>query len=191
MHLSNIEVYMGAAVFTAGLVGVIAVAGEHDRKVRNQANQIVKEQSGVVRTPDASKVLVFRKSRLIPVSFGIAALFMLAAGYVDPSIYFNGAPGKRLPAAVLGLCWVFGFALVALRFWIYRVTISDRELTIRALTRKTILFDTIEKIETGALKASSFCVITTRDGKSTEIGSDLVGFLDFVRALAERTKISR
>jgi hypothetical protein len=75
--------------------------------------------------------------------------------------------------------------------WKYTVRVTDNELAISSLTTRSVPLHDISEVAIGAFKASSFCKIRLNTGEEDlTVGSDLKGFLDFVK-LCRRTLTSQ
>jgi hypothetical protein len=140
--------------------------------------------------------VIFRKTRVSGFLFFLFFLLILSAAIYGlkfdlGSLNRAGKPFTAVSAYIEMLISAVPLA-IAVRQWIYKVSVSDRGLAISAFTTRTVVFDDISDVKIATHKGSSFCQIRLRTGENDlTVDSNLKGFLDFVKLLSEKVSNSK
>ncbi len=185
--MSNGEMIIVLVIFMATLIGCMMYFGKRDMRVRSDAEKLIHESRNQASNYEVPDETSFKKPQWISLLLFILSLFLIAI--YEPTIN-AGTVNKAGKPVVFGQNIQMLTAMVpllfAIRQWLYKVTLSDNGLRISSFTSRLVLYEDIDNIEIGAVKASTFCLIRLRGGEALMIGSDLVGFLDFVKLLSNR-----
>jgi hypothetical protein len=174
----------------AALIGSIMYVAQRDREVRGDAEQILAEAGRRTTQSAFGEEVIFRKPR----SFGflLITLFLLFLGAALYGLWFNLGSMNRAGRPFTGFSAGIGFLLslvplvMALWQWKYRVRVSDKEIAISSFTTRTVQLQDISEVTIGAFRSSSYCKIRLNSGEGDlVVGSELKGFLDFVKLLSE------
>lgn len=180
----------------AALMGSILYVAQRDRSVRKDAEKLIADAGhSAIRTACNAEV-VFRKPRL----FGFL-LFMLFLLFLSAALYglrFNfgsmksaGLPFTGFSAGIAILLSLVPLAMAVWQ-WRYSVRVSDKELAISTFTTRTVEFRDISEVKIGAYRSSPYCQIRLSTGEADlAVGSELKGFLDFVKLLSEKVNDSK
>jgi hypothetical protein len=195
--MSNAAPLIVLACIMAALFGSMMYVAQRDKGVRRDAAKLIADagQSTIARSALNGEV-VFRKPRLFGFLFFLLFLLILCAAL--DGLRFNlgslnsaGRPFTGFSAGIGILISLVPLAM-AVRQWRYTVRVSDNELAISTFTTRTVPLQDISEVTIGAFKASSFCQIRLNTGEEDlTVGSDLRGFLDFVKLLSENVNKSK
>jgi hypothetical protein len=102
-----------------------------------------------------------------------------------------GRPFTGLAAGIEILISLVPLAMAVWQ-WKYSLRLSDKELTISTFTTRTVPLQDISEVTIGAYKSSPYCQIRLSTGEADlAVGSELKGFLDFVKLLSENVNKAR
>jgi hypothetical protein len=194
--MSNAATLIILACIMAALIGSIMYVAQRDRGVRTDAEKLIAEAGhGATRSAPNGDV-VFRKPRLFGYLFFLLFLLILCAALYG--LWFNlgslnsaGLPFTGVSAGIVILISLIPLAM-AVRQWRYTVRVSDNELAISTFTTKIVLLRDISEVTIGAYRSSPYCQIRLNTGEvDLAVGSELKGFLDFVKILSEKVNESK
>jgi hypothetical protein len=183
------------ACIMVGLIGSIMYVAERDRDVRGAAEKLIADTAHSEIGP-LNREVIFRKPRLFGfLLFLLFLLFLCAALY---GLWFNmgslnraGRPFTGLSAGIEILISLVPLAMAVWQ-WKYSVRVSGKELTISTFTTRTVPLEDISEVTIDAYKSSSYCQIRLNTGEGDlAVGSELKGFLDFVKLLSENVNKSK
>lgn len=178
------------ACIMAIVIGSMMYVAQRDRGVRRDAEKLIAGAEHSATGPARSGEHVFRKSKRLGFLFFLLFLLILCAAIYG--LRFNlgslnraGRPFTGFSAGIEILISLVPLALAVWQ-WTYTVRVTDNELAISSLTTRSVPLQDISEVAIGAFKASSFCKIRLNTGEEDlTVGSDLKGFLDFVKLLSE------
>lgn len=191
--MSNAAPLIVLAFIMAALLGSIMYVAQRDRNVRRDADKLVAD---ALHSSAPSGEVVFRKSRLF--GFLLFMLFLLFLGAALYGLRFNlgslnsaDRPFTGFSAGIVILISLIPLAMAVWQ-WRYTVRVSDDELAISTFTTRTVQLRDISEVTIGAYRSSSYCLIRLSTGEADfAVGSELKGFLDFVKLLSEKVKKSK
>ncbi len=193
--MSNAELYIVMGCFMVILIGTIGYFAQHDMRVRGDAERIIKEAGTKAGASLRTENVTYRKPRRVGFLFFVLFLVLFLASIYD--INFNLDSLNRyghpitLFGAIIGILISMVPLVIAVNQWLYSVSISDDGIVISAFRTRRVLFEEIREIRIGAVKAASFCQILLKTGKHLTVGSELGGFLDFVKRMSEKVSKSK
>lgn len=194
--MSNAAPLIVLAIIMAALIGSVMYVAQRDKGVRRDAAKVIADAGRIGTDSRLSGEVVFRKPRLFGFLFFLLFLLIISAAlyglrFNSGSLNSAGRPFTGLSAGLVILISLIPLAM-AIRQWKYTVRVSDRELAISTFATTSVSLQDISEVTIGAFKASSFCKIRLNTGQEDlTIGSDLKGFLDFVKLLSEKVNKSK
>ena len=194
--MSNAAPLIVIVCIMAAIIGSMMYVAQRDRGVRRDAEKLIADAGHSATGPAGSGEHVFRKSRLLGFLFFLLFLLILSAALYG--LWFNlgslnkaGRPFTGFSAGIEVLISLVPLALAVWQ-WRYAVRVSDKDLAISSFTTRTVRLQDISEVTIGAYKSSSFCVIRLNTGEGDlTVGSELKGFLDFVKLLSENVNKSK
>jgi hypothetical protein len=191
MGMANVEVLVLVICIFAALFGGIGYWSQRDRRLRADAEKLIREAGAKAAGSVLTGNVVFRKSRVSGIL--LALLFLGLLFWAIYGLRFNlgtlnkaGVPLTSFVAWIEILLCTVPLAF-AVRQWFYKAVISDEGLSISSFTTRTVRFDEISDLTIAVSRGGSFCAIQLNTGEDDlSVGTDLRGFLDFVRLLSQR-----
>jgi hypothetical protein len=194
--MSNAGLIFVLACFMATLIGSVAYFAQRDMRVRRNAEKLIEDAGHNADDSTLDGDVIFRKTRVSGFLFFLFFLLILSAAIYGlkfdlGSLNRAGKPFTALSAYIEILFSAVPLA-IAVRQWIYKVSVSDRGLAISAFTTRTVMFEDISEVKIETFKGSSFCQIRLRTGENDlTVDANLKGFLDFVKLLSEKVSNSK
>jgi len=195
--MSNAARLIVFACIMVAIIGSMMYLAQRDRRVRRDAEKLIADAGHSAFGSSRGEDVVFRKSRLFGFLLFLLFLLILSAALYGlrfelGSLNKAGRPFTGFSAGIEILISLVPLALAVWQ-WRYAVRVSDKELVISSFTTRTVRLQDISEVTMGAYKSSSsFCVIRLNTGQGDlTVGSELKGFLDFVKLLSAKVGKSK
>jgi hypothetical protein len=194
--MSNAAPLIVLGFVMAALIGSVMYVARRDRGVSGDAEKLIADAGHRTTRSAPSGEVIFRKPKL----FGLL-LFILFLLFLCATLYglrFNlgsmNRAGRPFTGFSAGIGILISLVPLAMAFWQwkYRVRVSDKELAISSFTTRTVQLQDIGEVTIGAYRSSPYCKIRLNTGEGDlAVGSELKGFLDFVKLLSENVNKSK